>query len=286
MGYFPFALRVNEQATKGSTEIYIDDLRAGIMYQGRWIEILNEDFEHSYEIKDLPVGILGTLFGISLDDIGSEKWYKEQESALVGFSSNYSRSGSRSFMADGRTTLAAPNPSPIRESETKSIQTTASAQPDATGGTAIALFRDSGDLFKCSGKSDVSLDAGPTPGQKAMRWTVHYAREWEKCSERTDFPEATVRPIELWIKSDKDDFVMLRLVESGGESFYTLVRATPHWVKHAVGLSDFQLDPSGRTNGKLDLGAVELIEMAEGAGAEGAKGSRTIWFADIRFAGK
>jgi len=139
------------------------------------------------------------------------------------------------------------------------------------------------EALQCSGASTVqtSNDA-PRPGMRSTLWIVRYAKDWELC--RTSVaPDAKARGVRLWIKSDKSDQLLLRLEERSGEAFFELVPAGPQWQEIKVPFSRFKLDPQTRRDGRLLADQIELLWIGEGAGVDGATGSRAVWIADLGF---
>lgn len=164
-------------------------------------------------------------------------------------------------------------------------QSTPTPAGAATGkGTLGAItFTATDDLFRCSRNSRRSLTSdAPARGGKSMQWRIDYAGEWEICEKDISVPSGA-NGLRLLIKSDKEDYVLVRATEKSGEVFYALVPAGKEWSKSAVNFADFKLDDSNRRDGRFQPSSIISLVLGEGGGAEGAKGSRTIWLSAIEF---
>ena len=70
----------------------------------------------------------------------------------------------------------------------------------------------------------------------------------------------------------------------GGEAFFVVLQATPQWTELRLPLSEFQVDPDNRRDGKLQVDQLTEILIADpGAISEGADGSRRVWFSEWTF---
>lgn len=87
--YYVYAIRMSPYVQPGSTNIYFDDVTAGIETNDGFETILSEGFESQSEIPDLPI----TLPVTPLDDIKELYWYKENEDAIVQIVGDTVRSG-------------------------------------------------------------------------------------------------------------------------------------------------------------------------------------------------
>jgi hypothetical protein len=144
-------------------------------------------------------------------------------------------------------------------------------------------FTSSGDLFTC-GPHQATLESTGRPGSSGpvMRWRFEYKKDWMWCTR--DVPRgqlAGMTMTRLWIRSDREAMISLRLDEEGGESFFTLLPVGREWREHAVPLQSFGRDATTRGNQRLDPDQVVRVVLADGAGLDGAHGPRTIWIADL-----
>jgi len=94
--YYVYAIRMSPYVQPGSTDIYFDDVTAGIETSDGYEVIFSEGFELQSEIPDLPI----TLPVTPLDDIKELYWYKENEDAIVQIVSDTVRSGEYSCLCN------------------------------------------------------------------------------------------------------------------------------------------------------------------------------------------
>ncbi len=162
--------------------------------------------------------------------------------------------------------------------------TEAPESDEASGHSQRLGFDRKDELFEPSKGGRVSLDDGPRDGSKAMRWEVDYDDDWALVFKKLQENEiAEAETVSFYVRSDKDEMILFRVDEEGGEAFYELVPVTTKWEQVKIDLDLLTVDPSSRKNGKLDLGRVETITFGDGSGADGVHGKRKIWIASLAF---
>ncbi|MFO1039740.1 MAG: hypothetical protein U1E45_23100 [Geminicoccaceae bacterium] len=144
----------------------------------------------------------------------------------------------------------------------------------AGGTTAIDLQN-----LTCSAAGSVAEAAGPTPGSRGIEWRVTYDGNWALCEG--PLPEAAAASgLSFMVRSDKADMLLVRVSEDSGEAFFALVPVTTAWTALRLVWRQFGPDPATPGDGVLAPDSLVSFLIGEGAGAEGAIGSRTIWLAD------
>ena len=146
-------------------------------------------------------------------------------------------------------------------------------------------FMDTQDLFSCEA-GRAALDATVQQGSGAsMRWQFTYSGDWSWCQRPVPQGHlAGVERVRLWVKSDRDGAIALRLNEAGGEVFYAIVPVGQEWRQETRALIHFSHDGVSKGNGRLDPEQIVSIMVVDGGGAEdGARGERTLWFSDWVF---
>ena len=96
MTYYVFTLRAAEFAGPGTTEVYFDDVEAGIQTASGPVTIFTDGFENQSVFDDIPVA----LPVIPLANITEFLWYKERDEALIRTSNARQRSGNFSLICD------------------------------------------------------------------------------------------------------------------------------------------------------------------------------------------
>lgn len=94
--YYVYAIRMSPYVQPGGTNIYFDDITAGVETSDGYEIILSEGFELQSEIPDLPI----TLPVTPLSDIKELYWYKENEDAIVQIANTTVHSGEYSCLCN------------------------------------------------------------------------------------------------------------------------------------------------------------------------------------------
>ena len=90
--------------------------------------------------------------------------------------------------------------------------------------------------------------------------------------------------ISLWLKSDRDGPIFLRIDESGGESFFVITSPGPDWQQFEFDMSDFSIDDKTRHDGRLEPAKIITLIIAEPPAAhKKTETNRTVWVSDLIF---
>ncbi len=175
-----------------------------------------------------------------------------------------------------RATISASEPGP----ETAEART----EPDRPSSGILTLgFQSDDDLFTCSEGGKVSLDReAAAPSQEAMRWNIHYQKDWVLCHK--DVHEgrlSNATSVSFSIRSDRVEYVLFRLDERGGKTYHAFVPVEKEW--RPVHLKLDQLAKGQSEGGTLQTANVGRIWLGDGGAEDGATGDRTIWISSIEF---
>ncbi len=156
--------------------------------------------------------------------------------------------------------------------------------PAAPEVVAVIGFSNDGELFQSGPESGVSMkkNAGPG-GANAMKWEYSLARsQWLWAVRTIDLGAAAgATNFEFDAKSKRNSSYIIQVKESSGESFFYPIQTGRDWARLSLKLSDFQLDPSTKRNGVLDLDNVNQIVIA--LSGEQKRGSGTLLLANMVF---
>ena len=142
-------------------------------------------------------------------------------------------------------------------------------------------------LWTAPSPDRVEIDTtAAAPRGAAMRWSFTYAQDrWQwivKEVGRGDLGGKVT--LGFSVRSDRPGRLFLQLEERGGETFFTMVDVSTDWQRVSRNISALAPDPKKRVDGRLDMSQVVKVLVADAAGAlEGARGSRSVWFADWVF---
>ncbi|HEY6506698.1 MAG TPA: hypothetical protein VIY56_01715, partial [Vicinamibacterales bacterium] len=143
------------------------------------------------------------------------------------------------------------------------------------------------DLFSAPPSDRVELDrAGGDGGSPAMRWSYSYEKgRWQWLTRELRQGEVRGRGnVRLSVRSDRTGPLFLQLEEQSGETFFMMVEAGPEWRRVNSPVTALAPDPQKRKDGRLDMGQVIRILVADSAGAlSAARGSRSVWLSDWTF---
>jgi hypothetical protein len=133
----------------------------------------------------------------------------------------------------------------------------------------------------CLGPGSALAPASGPQGQAALAWTVTYAGAWELCALPLPAGLAQARGVSLTLRSAPADLVLVQVEEADGDRFYGLVQAPDDWAAADLPWAALTRAPEGEGgasggDGRLDPGAIVRLMVGDGAGAEGARGSRRI----------
>ncbi len=160
---------------------------------------------------------------------------------------------------------------------------TASAQDS---GKVKIGFSQQAQLFGCADGSSVSLDdVGPHTDEMSMRWNYRSADDWMWClrSVKGQMLKHTTR-VSVWLRSDRNGPVFLRIDESDGESFFVIAHPGLDWQQFEFTLSDFSIDEKTRRNGRLEAGKIINLIIAEPPAVDNqTKTTRTLWVSKLIF---
>jgi len=92
--YYVYAIRVNDNV--GCTNVYFDDVEAGIETANGFETIMRDGFETQQKIPDIPVVLPVT----HVSNLREYYWYKENEKALLRIVNTVSHSGSFSCLCN------------------------------------------------------------------------------------------------------------------------------------------------------------------------------------------
>jgi hypothetical protein len=87
------------------------------------------------------------------------------------------------------------------------------------------------------------------------------------------------------IRSDRPGPLFVQLEEQSGETFFTILDAAAQWADVDIALSDLKPDPKKKKDGRLAPDQIKQILLADPSGSDGAKGKRSVWIANLGFAG-
>ena len=160
--------------------------------------------------------------------------------------------------------------------------------PDAAkSGPLIIGFSGPQDLFIGPPADRISIEKnGPEPGGSSMRWSFSYERDrWQWLVKELRPGDLEGRKsLRFSLRSDRKGPLFIQLEEQGGETFFAVVDADVAWQPVKRDLASLTVDPKKRKDGRLNVGQVVRILLADAAGAlAGAHGARTIWIADWVF---
>lgn len=181
------------------------------------------------------------------------------------------------FLEAQRGALDGVQPFAVRPRETTRVD------QGRSGGFKIS-FETEKDLFHPSAGGRLTLEMQADLRVNAMRWDITYKKDWALCDK--EIPAGVlegIRTVRFSIRSSRKDAVLLRVDEKGGETYYTLVPADSNWREVTYGLDAFTLAEGKKGNGRLDPDLVDRIWFGDGAGEDGAKGSRVVWISPIVF---
>ncbi len=154
------------------------------------------------------------------------------------------------------------------------------------GGAVKIGFSQQAELFGCADGSTVSLDdVAPQTDNMSMRWSYRYADDWMWClrSVKGQMLKHTTR-VSLWLKSDRNGPVFLRIDESDGESFFVITHPGSDWQRFEFAFSDFSIDEKTSRNGRLEAGNIINLIIAEPPAADHKSNTtRTVWVSNLLF---
>jgi len=155
------------------------------------------------------------------------------------------------------------------------------SEPQESQGTWNLTVDDLVKDAQSSGTLKRRRGAGPD-GADAARWDFTYGSDWSWIFVSIEQGALSgADRLEGSIRSNKPGGVIIQLKEASGESFFTVVNATKSWKPLRVRFDAMSLDESTRKNGRLDPGSIVQIMIADGAGAEGKRGSRRVFVSEI-----
>ncbi len=154
------------------------------------------------------------------------------------------------------------------------------------GGAVKIGFSQQAELFGCADGSTVSLDdVAPQTDNMSMRWSYRFADDWMWClrSVKGQMLKHTTR-VSLWLKSDRNGPVFLRIDESDGESFFVITHPGSDWQRFEFAFSDFSIDEKTSRNGRLEAGNIINLIIAEPPAADHKSNTtRTVWVSNLLF---
>lgn len=171
-----------------------------------------------------------------------------------------------------------------RQQPDSSIAGAPARQAEATPGVAGAVTAGmTPSRIVCSGKSALDREAkGPDGAPSAIAWTVEFNGVWEFC----DLPltaNKSAQGIKVTMRSDKADAVLIRIEQKSGDMFNYILPVGLDWMAAEIPFTQFVPDPLGQPGRCVTPGEIVKLGFGEGTGAEGARGSRTIFIASLDF---
>ena len=88
--------------------------------------------------------------------------------------------------------------------------------------------------------------------------------------------------ISFFLRSNREETVLLQVEEKRGEAFYAVLRPTTEWTRITLAFESFTPSPEKRQEGVLNTAAIAQILFADMGGSDGATGSRTVDIGAIR----
>lgn len=141
-------------------------------------------------------------------------------------------------------------------------------------------------LFSAGSADRIRISRKESPdGAPAMEWSLRYfGDDWNWAARKLKGALLThATRMLVAVKSDRDGPIVIQLKESSGEAFFLTIPVGTSWESFDFALTEFQPDPATVRNGKLDVGRVSEIVLADGGATEGKTGRRTLWFSDWQF---
>jgi len=121
-------------------------------------------------------------------------------------------------------------------------------------------------------------------GRAALRWRFEYVKESVFLFTRSGLDTmAGAQGLEVWLKSDREGPLFLRLDQADGAAFFVVFQVGREWSQHRFGFDDFK-PASGR--GRLVPDRVAALYLVDLGGQDrGQTGHRTIFVDDITITG-
>jgi hypothetical protein len=164
------------------------------------------------------------------------------------------------------------------ESETKKRTSDASSVSKLQVG-----FGRKSDLFQSPDQVTLT-DEAPPGADGSMKWSFDYKGQWHWATKPLKAGRVDgLTHVSFWIKSDRGTPMFFQIEEQDGEAFFEMVFVGTEWKEIHFELDALRVDPEKKRDGRLDPSKISQILIADNAGAEKAKGKRTIWLSDLGF---